>query len=225
MSIHDVPEARYRDRDHAGEVLAGKLLELNVKHPVVCAVPNGGVPVAVPVARRLQAPLRLMIVRKLQFPDNPEAGFGAVTSDGFLLLNRDLMQRAGISQAVVDGQKEKALRSIRVRKERFGATWTELPPLREATVILVDDGLASGFTMEAAVASIRSRNARSVVVAVPTAPMGAVRRLEPKVNRVLCPHIGRFRVFAVADAYENWYDVDESEVMTLLESVTNPRPK
>lgn len=214
----EAPWVPYRDREHAGTVLAEKLSALQLPSPLVCAVPNGGVPVAVPIARALEAPLRLVLVRKLSFPENPEAGFGAVTSDGIVRLNEPLIRSFGISDAVVQRQKEKALASLRLREERFGPFWTSLPPLEDATVIIVDDGLASGLTMEAAVESLRSRKARSVLVAVPTASMQAVRRLEEAADRVVCPHMGRLRRFAVADAYSSWHDLDEDQVVEALEN-------
>lgn len=213
----------YRDRAHAGRILAEKIYALDLPEAVVCAIPNGGVPAAVPIAEALEAPLRLFLVRKLQFPENPEAGFGAVTSDGVVRLNEDLMRAFGISAAVVEHQKERALASLRIRAKRFGPSWTEFPPLEGVSIVLVDDGLASGLTMEAAVVSLRSRKPVQVVVAVPTASMQAVRRLEALADRVVCPHIGRLRRFAVADAYSEWNDLGEDEVMTVLENFNRAR--
>ena len=86
-------------------------------------------------------------------------------------------------------------------------------------VVLVDDGLASGFTMEAAVKSSKCQGAEQIVIAVPTASMTAYRRLEGQVDRIVCPDLSRLRIFAVADAYENWYDLDEGEVLRLLENL------
>lgn len=217
------PLMPYGDRANAGRILAEKILALNLAQAVVCAIPNGGVPVAVPIAEALKAPLRLFLVRKLQFPENPEAGFGAVTSNGFVRLNEDLTLAFGISSAVVERQKERALASLRIRAKRFGPSWTELPPLEGVSIVLVDDGLASGSTMEAAVVSLRSRKPAQVVVAVPTASMQAVRRLEALADRVVCPHIGRLRRFAVAEAYRNWRDLDEDEVAAMLENFNRAR--
>jgi predicted phosphoribosyltransferase len=214
----EAPEPRYRDREHAGAVLAAKLEDIRSRSPLILAVPNGGVPVGAVIAEELGADLYLMLVRKLQIPDNPEAGFGAVTSDGFLLLNHALMERIGLNEADVQTQKERALESIRSRQAYFGDR-AILPSLDGRVVILVDDGLASGFTMEAAVKSVRNRNAGEIVVAVPTASLAAHRRLENQVDRIVCPDVSRLRIFAVANAYENWYDLEEAEVLRILDNL------
>ena len=218
MSIHAYQRPKYRDRAHAGEVLAAKLQSYQSEELVVLAIPNGGVPVGSVIARELGAELYLMLVRKLQFPDNPEAGFGALTYDGFLLLNQPLIRRLGLSEADIANQKEKAFRSIR-RRQEFFAKRAKPPPLNGLVVVLVDDGLASGFTMEAAVKSSKSQGAEQIVIAVPTASMTAYRRLGGQVDRIVCPDLSRLRIFAVADAYENWYDLDEGEVLRLLENL------
>jgi len=93
-------------------------------------------------------------------------------------------------------------------------------PLEERVVILVDDGLASGFTMEAAAKSIQKRGPKGVIIAVPTSSMTAFRRLESLVDKVVCPEMSRLRIFAVANAYENWYDLNEEEVLRILESMS-----
>lgn len=217
MPIYDRPVPRYRDRQEAGTVLASQLSSYRGQHTVALAIPNGGVPVAAVIAGELDAELYLVIVRKLQIPDNPEAGFGALTSDGHLMLNHKLIDRLGLTEADVSRQKEKALQSIRSRQEYFGNR-AEIPPLNGRTTVIVDDGLASGFTMEAAIASARTRGAGPIVVAVPTSSRSAYRRVESKADRMVCPDVSRLPIFAVADAYRNWYDVDEEEVSRILET-------
>ena len=216
MSYYEYATPRYRDREDAGKVLASRILEYKGQNVVVLAIPNGGVPVARIIAEELDAELYLMIVRKLQVPHNPEAGFGAATPDGFVLLNQGLVASLGLTEKEILKQKEKAMESIRVRQLFFDKR-AELPDLKGRTIILVDDGLASGFTMEAAVKSLENRGVQSIIIAVPTSSMTAHRRLESKVDKIICPDLSRLRIFAVADAYENWYDLDEEEVLTLLE--------
>ncbi|MDY7032053.1 MAG: phosphoribosyltransferase family protein [Thermodesulfobacteriota bacterium] len=218
MPFYERPVPKYRDREDAGRVLASRLLHYKDQDLIVIAIPNGGVPVGSIIARELHAKLSLMIVRKLQIPNNPEAGFGALTSDGFLLLNHDLIRSLGISEEDIRKQKENALKSIQERQEYFGERG-KLHSLQNRSVILVDDGLASGFTMEAAVKSVKSMKAESILIAVPTSSMSAYRRLESQVDRIVCPDLSRTPVFAVANAYKNWYDLDEAEVLDILNTL------
>jgi putative phosphoribosyl transferase len=218
MPIYERPIPRYRDRNEAGEVLAARLSNYRDKQLIVVAIPNGGVPVAAAIAELLHAPLYLIIVRKLQFPDNPEAGFGALTSDERLFLNDKLIKRAGLTEEDIATQKEKALESIRSRQRVFGSR-AEIPSLTGRVVALVDDGLASGFTMEAAVESLRNKEAEHIIVAVPTAPISAYRRLQSKADEIICPDISRLPIFAVANAYRRWYDVEVEEVLEILKKL------
>lgn len=215
-SIYEHSGPKYRDREDAGKVLASRLLSYGAENLTVLAIPNGGVPVAAVIAEELDVELYLMIIRKLQIPDNPEAGFGAVTFDGFLLLNQPLIERLDLSEADILKQKQKALESIRLRQEYFGKR-AEPPSLNNRTAVLVDDGLASGFTMEAGVKSAKSRGAEGIIIAVPTSSMSAYRRLESQVDRIICPDVSRLPFFAVANAYQNWYDLSEEEVLDLIE--------
>ena len=198
----------FRDRTHAGQVLAGMLAGLAGKDRVVMAIPNGGVPVGIELARELGAPLGVEIVRKLQIPGNTEAGFGAVTSGGDVILNRMLVRALGLRPEQVREITAATMGGIAQRKALFGTT---SQPVGGKTVILTDDGLASGFTMVAAARSVLRRGPKQVMVAVPTASAGAAERVARVVQRLVCPDIRRGPVFAVADAYEDWYDLDTEE--------------
>jgi predicted phosphoribosyltransferase len=213
--MYERPAPKYRDRKEAGEVLAARLSDYRDRELIVIAIPNGGVPVAAAIAESLRTQLYLIIVRKLHIPDNTEAGFGALTSDGRLFLNHKLVRHVGLTEEDIATQKEKAVESIRSRQRLFGAR-TEVPSLTGRVVALVDDGLASGFTMEAAVESLREKETEHIIVAVPTASMSAYRRLESKADEIICPDISRLRIFAVANAYHQWYDVEEDEVLSIL---------
>jgi predicted phosphoribosyltransferase len=206
---------KYKDRQEAGALLAKRLLPYQHSRPVVLAIPNGGVAVAVPIAKELACPLHLMVVRKLQIPDNPEAGFGAVASDGTVLLNEPLVQRFNLRETIIERQKEGSLKTIRARTARYGPA-AEFPQLKGMTTILVDDGLASGFTMEVAVTVVKRHGPRTVVVAVPTSSMSAFRRISPLVDNLLCPDVSRLPVFAVANAYGEWRDLEDEEIEDLL---------
>jgi putative phosphoribosyl transferase len=211
-------EGRYRDREDAGRVLAKWLERFRGQDALVLAIPNGGVAVGVAMARALGLELRLIVVRKIQFPNNTEAGFGAVGSDGTVVVDERLLGFHPMSLDVVRVQREKALRSVRERVARFGEM-AKLPLLEDRTVILADDGLATGSTMEAAVSIVRPHRPIQVIVAVPTASHRAWQRIRPLVDELICPAVSRLPVFAVADAYERWYDLDEEEVIRILDAV------
>ncbi|MBC7262061.1 MAG: phosphoribosyltransferase, partial [Chloroflexi bacterium] len=172
------PPVLFRDRIEAGRKLAQRVLELPLSYAVVLAIPAGGVPVAAQIAKALNAPLDLIIARKIQFPWTTEAGFGAVVSDGTVYLGP---HAAGLPKAVIAAQMEKARREVEHRIKEFRGD-REPIDLSGKDVILVDDGLATGSTMLAAVQSVRRRKPRSVIVAVPTASGSAVKLLKPHVD-------------------------------------------
>ncbi|MEM4734992.1 MAG: phosphoribosyltransferase family protein [Candidatus Thorarchaeota archaeon] len=207
----------YRNRTEAGTVLRDMLLR--EVHPVgrllVLAIPNGGVLVAEPIARGLHADLDIMIVRKIQIPFNTEAGFGAIDSLGGVLLNRELLASLHLSEEEVQQAIERTRRQIEERRATYGGlVGTHTPSGRD--VILVDDGLASGYTMMAAIRSVTQRRPRSLTVAVPTASSSAYELVRRAVDRLLCPRIESGWSFAVAEAYELWYDVSDREVVEVL---------
>jgi predicted phosphoribosyltransferase len=206
---------QYQDRAEAGRVLAGLLLHYKQADPVVLAVPNGGVAVAGPVAEALGAPLHLLVVRKIQIPGNTEAGFGAVSADGTAVIDERMVRGLGLSPRQVEAQRAEALKSVHDRLARYGGAATP-PSLKDRTVIIVDDGLASGATMEAAAAIVRKSNPAALAIAAPTGSERAVLRLGPLADELVCPHVGRGPVFAVANAYRKWYDVEDAEVLALL---------
>lgn len=207
---------RFKDREEAGGVLASMMEEQKRGNAVILAVPNGGVAVGASMARILGLELGLVVVRKIQFPHNKEAGFGAVAADGTTVLDERLVRFEGIAPEQVAEQKEKALQSVRERVRRFG-NLARFPTINSRTVILVDDGLATGSTMEAAVSIVRRYRPKEVIVAVPTASQRAWERLRNIADRIICPCVSRLPFFAVADAYEKWYDVQDEEVIRLLE--------
>ena len=211
--------ASYVDREEAGRVLAKELQTRKLEDtPLVLAIPNGGLAVAAPISKTFGAKLDLLIVRKLQIPYNPEAGFGAITSLGTIILNKPLVARIGLNQEQIDSVVERTRAQIENRKKGYGGLVGHYSPERKI-VVLVDDGLASGYTMLAAIQSVRNLTPRKILVAVPTASASAVSLIRDEVDDLVCPHIGSGYVFAVADAYENWYDVSETEVIELLQSI------
>jgi predicted phosphoribosyltransferase len=220
--IFDLPEMRnrervFRDRTQAGAVLAGMLEQHRGRNTLVLAIPAGGAPVAAEIAKRLDLAFNLAVVSKITLPWNTESGYGAVAFDGTLRLNRDLIAALGLPETVVQEgiahTKEKVARRI---KQLCGNR--NLPDLTRHTVILVDDGLASGFTMHTAVDALHQLAADKVIVAVPTGHAEAVARIAALVDSLYCPNIRQGMSFAVAGAYEHWTDVSEATVAGIMQS-------
>ncbi len=205
----------FRDRREAGGALAESLSDYASSDALVMAIPSGGVPVAVEISRMLQLSLDVIVVRKVQLPEDPEAGFGAVGPDGAVVLNEYLMEATRMSHVVKEEQIAKARRAVAFR-EHFFRSDQPYPDLDGKVVILVDDGLASGYTMLAAISFVRSKGARKVVVAVPTGSERAVELVQERADEVHCLNIRGGPIFAVADAYKNWYDVSEEEALAIL---------
>lgn len=207
----------YENRTEAGQVLARELKELEFEtRPVVLAIPNGGIPVAVEIARSLNAELDSIIVRKLQVPGNPEAGFGALTSHGSLLLNDRLVRSIGLNQRQIELVVNQTEEQIDRRRADYQGLVGIVDPSQK-DIILVDDGLASGYTMKAAIESVRTLEPNTITVAVPTSSGSAAELITNDVQNLVCPLIESGFIFAVANAYRNWYDVPDSEVIDILE--------
>ncbi|HWS22056.1 MAG TPA: phosphoribosyltransferase family protein [Methanoregula sp.] len=216
----------FSDRHDAGKKL-GALIKSRglLQEPVVIAIPAGGVPVGVEIARILHAPISLAIVRKIQIPGNTEAGFGAVTWDGHVLINEQLRAILGLSQRDVDTAISATRLNIRDRIARY-ALVRPIPDLRKECVIVTDDGLASGYTMLAAITSIRTMHPERILAAIPTSSVSSAERIAQEVDEVICLNIRSGQRFAVAEAYRHWYDLDDREVIAELASLgkTNGQP-
>jgi predicted phosphoribosyltransferase len=208
----------FSGRHDAGRRLGRFLASLPaIRDPVVLAIPAGGVPAGRMIAQALGAPLSLAVVRKIRIPGTTESGFGAVTWDGDVLINERLRAALGLSDhdvrtAVAETQANVAERVARFLRGR------QVPPLEGKTAILTDDGLASGFTMLAAARSVRRLNPALIVVAVPTASLSAAELVRREVDLMVCLNIRTGRTFAVADAYCEWHDMDDTEVLAELEA-------
>jgi predicted phosphoribosyltransferase len=209
----------FADREAAGQALVRLLAEWRAAGPLVLAVPAGGVPVAAPLAAALGAPLDVAVVSKITLPWNTEAGYGAVAFDGTVRLNDSLLPSLGLSAAEIDRGIEKTRQKVRRRLALFRGE-RPFPELQGRPVILVDDGLASGLTLQAAVAALHGRGAERLIVAVPTGHARAVERMAAEVEAVCCANVRAGWSFAVADAYERWADVSEEEAVAILKSVT-----
>jgi len=223
-TITDDPSLRqkrfvFSDRHDAGKKLGALLCSRPAPaDPVVLAIPAGGVPVGVEVALALSASFSLAVVRKVQVPGNTEAGFGAVAWDGQVLINERLRAALGLPQAMVDAAVAATRKNVEERIARFTAG-RPFPGCAKKTVFLTDDGLASGFTMLAAIESIRALHPARVIVAVPTASASSAELIARQADELVCLNIRSSARFAVADAYQLWYDLDDREVMSELARV------
>ncbi len=205
----------FKDRLHAGRELAEKLRGYKGRDVIVLAIPRGGVPVAYPIAVELDAILDVIVPRKIPIPWNPEAGFGAVTVDGEIVLNKDLVDRIGLED---DEIKELAGPVIEEIKRR---TWIyrgdkKFPDLDGETVIIVDDGLASGYTMLSAIKYVRRETPRELVVAVPVSPLSSVNLIKPLVDDFVCLVVEDTFSFAVASFYDEFPDLSDDKVIQYL---------
>jgi len=208
---------RFLDRRDAGRQLARKLAAY-ADNPlvVVLGLPRGGVPVAHEVARALRAPLNVFVVRKLGVPGHRELAMGAIAGGGLRVLNPDVIEALRITPAAVESVAARELQEVE-RQQRVYRGLTPLLELGGRIVIAVDDGLATGYTMRAAVGALRQSNPARVVVAVPVAAAETARSLEEEADRVVC--IGAPPDFyAVSMWYEDFSQIGDEEVRKLLEA-------
>ncbi len=210
----------FRDRADAGRILAEMLEAYEGCDGSVVAVPAGGVPVAVEVAHRLRLPLELAVVSKITLPWNTEAGYGAVAFDGTMLLNDDMIVRLGLRPEQVDAGVARTRSKV---QRRCGELSADRPPAVSArTAIVVDDGVASGYTLRVALHALRRLAPAALVVAVPTGHRGALKAIGPAADAVYCANVRGDLMYAVADAYENWSDVSDAEVREILQTAGAP---
>jgi putative phosphoribosyl transferase len=205
----------FEDRTEAGRLLADRLREYEKSDGLVFGIPSGGVPVASEISDALGLPMDILIVRKIQVPGNPEAGFGAVGPGGEVIFNERLLGYLGLTEDQVKSQVDKTLANIEKRNTLFRAG-KPYPRLAGKTVIVADDGLASGYTMLAAVRFIRKKAPEKIVVAVPTGSRATIELVLPEADNIVCLNARKSFPFAVADAYRNWYDLSEEEVFDIL---------
>lgn len=205
----------FRDRVHAGELLAGKLKPYVGKDSIVLAIPSGGVPIGSTIAKELGLQMDLIIVRKLPIPYNTEAGFGSMSWNGEVKLNEKLVEQLELSDPEIDSIIRDVKSELDKRMEIFRGN-RPFPELKGKTAIIVDDGLASGYTLLAAISSVKKLSPARIIVAVPTASKNAVDLLAPYVDEIFCLNIRETKIFAVADAYQEWHDLTQQEVLKLL---------
>lgn len=204
----------FSDRVEAGKKLAEALKGYRGKDVVVLGIPRGGVVVANEVAKSLKAPLDIVVTRKIEAPGEPEFALGAVTQEGDVLMDRQAAESLGASSEYLDDQIRKKREEVddRVKRLRGDAPY---PELEGKVVLIVDDGIATGSSVSAAVMSVKKRKPKQVVVAVPVAPKDAVETLAEDGTKVVCLETpGPF--LAIGEFYRNFEQVEDIEVIRLL---------
>jgi len=212
----------FDDRTDAGRQLAGRLLGLRDERPLVVALPRGGVPVAAEVARVLEAPLEVLVVRKLGAPRNRELAVGAVAEGGTAIIDRGLAARLGLSAPAIERILRREERELQRQVWRFRDDFVPAEVV-DHTVLVVDDGLATGLSDLAAVRALRSRQAQRIVVAAPVGSPEAVQLLRAEADDVVC-HTIPDRLLGVGRWYRDFSPVGDEEVLALLAAAGTPTP-
>ena len=206
----------FPDRYEAGKLLADRLREYQGRAALlVLALPRGGVPVGFEVAQFLRAPLDVFVVRKLGVPGHEELAFGAIASGGVRVLNPVLVRELGITEEIVNAVAARELKELE-RRERAYRGSRPAPEVRGHTLILIDDGVATGATMLAAAKALRQEEPKEIIVAVPVAARDTCDELRPKVDHIVCASMPE-PFYAVGRWYENFSETTDEEVRDLLE--------
>lgn len=207
---------KYRNREAAGQRLAKSLAGFaGDSSVIVLGLPRGGVPVAAEIAAVLHAPLDVIIVRKLGMPGHAELALGAIASGNMTVFNDDILQGMPVPQTVID----RILQSERIELKHRETAWrgaVPFPPITGKTVILVDDGIATGATMRAAIQAVRTQGPARLVVAVPVAALSVCQTLEKLADQLVCPERPEM-LQAVGRWYEDFAQTEDSHVIELLE--------
>jgi putative phosphoribosyl transferase len=205
----------FTDRIEAGRELASKLKGFaGSKNAIVLAIPRGGVVVGYEVAHALKIPLDVIIPRKLGAPSNPELAIGAVTEDGTTILDEQLVNYLGVSKTYIEEESRRQRGEISRRLKLYRGD-VLYPNLSDRSVIIVDDGVATGSTIRAALASLRKRGAKTVVIGVPVGPVSTIRELERVADKVVCLSTPE-DFYAIGQFYSDFNQTPDEEVIRLL---------
>jgi putative phosphoribosyl transferase len=209
----------FDSRRRAG-LLLGSFVALE-DFDILYIIPNGGVPVGLGLLEfpliSAQKPFDLLIVRKIQIPGSTEAGMGAITPDGQIFLNEQLVSSISVTNFQLETQIERTKHEIEKRRRDFQLSPS--PKVYGKKVLITDDGIASGFSMLAGAKWLKKLGAEEVLIAVPTGPISSINHLEPYVDKIICLNIRDRYPFAVADAYKDWYDLTVLEARKYIDEM------
>jgi putative phosphoribosyl transferase len=211
----------FQDRTSAGKELARAVAKAKFADPVVLALPRGGVPVAAEVARSLNSPLDIVLVRKIGVPEQPELAAAAVVDGGEpeIVVNEEVAALCGITRAEIDERAKVELEEIERRRSLYLPGRTRVP-LEGRAVIVVDDGIATGTTMRAALKALREKKPKALILAVPVAPGDTVAELRAEVDELICLKMPE-PFIAIGLHYRDFHQVSDEEVVRVLSEVNN----
>jgi len=207
----------FSNRTEAGKELAEKLKKHKaLKDLIVLAIPRGGVVVGWEIAKSLKTQMDLVIPRKIGAPHNPELAIGAVMQDGTSILNNELVSRLGVEDEYIKKETENQVEEIRRRLKKYRKS-TDDPDIEDKIVILVDDGIATGFTVKAALDYIKRQHPTKIILAVPVMPPDTYEKMVELTDEVVCLKVPQV-FFAVGQFYEDFDQVEDEEVIRLMEN-------
>lgn len=210
----------FSDRKDAGKQLASALTDFSFKEGMVLAIPRGGVVVGYEIASALNFKLDVIVPRKIGAPDNPELAIGAVTEDGTMILDDSLIMYLGVSNDYIYQESERQKQEIR-RRQNFYRQGVSEPEIKDKNVIVVDDGIATGYTMKAALASVRNRGAATLTVAIPVGPPSTIKELEGQADNIVCLYTPEY-FQAIGQFYSDFSQTADEEVIELLKKQKSP---
>lgn len=210
---------KFKDRQEAGKLLAEKIKKelptLDRKNTIILAIPRGGVPVAYQVSRKLGIPFSLVVTKKMAPLSEPEAAFGAIAADGTYIVDSELMRYMGVSEEEFVMVKQKAMEEAIKKEKRY---ISKKPDIEGKDVILIDDGIATGYTAVAAAMYLKKLGAREVVLAVPVCPANSIGRVNRYFDRLVCYHKVDSLYFAVGAYYTDFHQVEDEELLDIIQN-------
>lgn len=204
----------FKNRQVAGERLAEKLIDLKNNESVILALPRGGVPIAAAIAEKLKLPFTVFVVRKIGAPDQPEFGVGALAEGGLIIFDQQSLALANLTakdlEPIVQLENEELKRRVALYRAN-----RPLPDIKNKTVILVDDGLATGITAMAAIRSLKLKQPQKIILAIPVCPVATLKKLQKEAGELLCLNSPQY-FNAVGEWYEEFNQVSDEEVIEML---------
>jgi predicted phosphoribosyltransferase len=210
----------FRDREDAGRQLAERLKDADLRDPLVLGIPRGGVVTGAALARALGADLDVVLAHKLRSPLQPELAFGAIGEDGEIYINHHIEQAAAITDQYLEYESKRQKAEIQRRQKLF-RTVRPAAAIRDRSVILTDDGIATGSTMLAAMEVVKGRDPHEVIVAIPVAPPERINAIDQRCDRFICLHTP-VAFWAVGQFYESFDPVEDDQVVELLREFAPP---